>query len=724
MTTQRQTIDDKHQARLPELKKYVEAWYQYFKDNNRRYKDFMRFVFDTSLTPNEKSKLKRLSKPAIEFNVLEAYISRLRGEFAEQEPSLMVRVADGVASDEATEELTKTVGVIEDYIREIFNNSDNDNFEYATYSDCLAGGFSIAEIYTDYINEMSFEQNIHLERVFDPTLAGFDPMAVTSHKGDGLYCFKVVPKTKEDFVQEYGEEALERVNFARNTDLGSFSWSYQNQDSGASQKILLIASLWIKEKKKEKIVKISNGKVLLKKHYKDLIAHTDESGLLMQPPVIIEERESILETICRYDFCESKVIGYYETSDRYLPLVFIDGNSVLLQDKETGPTRQMTRPYVYHAKGIQQLKNFAGQSVANEIETMVQHKWIASIESIPDKYKDAYKNPQQAQVLVYNAFDEKNPDKALPPPREIQRTPTPQIVQEVFMGSDQVTQAILGSYDAQLGITDGNISGKAIQQGAIHSNAAAVPYVTGFYKGLNRIATIILDLIPKYYITPRSLPIRKANGIKDYQIVNDPKRPESVSLKYDPNSLQVKIEAGVNTGLQKQMALTQIIQLMQASEIFAKFINTQGLETILDNVDIRGIDELKVKAKQFMQAEEQAAQQQKPDPMQQAIEAEVHVETMRIQQKAEQAEGEIAIKSAQVAVDHEKADTERLKVLAELNAASARELLDAEKHNAALSRDAIKTALEIAKHHAEQSKAVTEQMGQEQGQPPQELPQQ
>jgi len=240
-----------------------------------------------------------------------------------------------------------------------------------------------------------------------------------------------------------------------------------------------------------------------------------------------------------------------------------------------------------------------------------------------------------------------------------------------------------------------------------------MPYLTSFYRGLNRIGSIILDLIPKYYVTPRSLPTRKANGLRGYQIVNDDNNKESVSLDYKSDTLQIKIEAGVNSAVEKSMALQQIIQLMGASELFSEFINTKGLETILDNVDIRGIDSLKEKAAQFMQEKEQAAQQQKPDPVTQAIEAEVHMNDIKTAQKAEQAQGEIAVKSAQVEVDHQKAQTETLKVIAELDMASAQQLIAAEKHNAEMSSQAIESALAIAKHHAEQSIVAAQQGGQQ-----------
>lgn len=168
----------------------------------------MRLVFKTAFTNDDIQKLSTLSKPALEFNILEAMISRLRGEFAKQEPSIELRAADGVPIDQIDEDFEKTMKVIEDYIREIMATSTNDNMEYNIFSDLLGGGFSAAKVYTEYANELSFEQVIKMERVFDPKLVGFDPCARTSHKGDGDYCYEISPWKKEDFEREWAMRQL------------------------------------------------------------------------------------------------------------------------------------------------------------------------------------------------------------------------------------------------------------------------------------------------------------------------------------------------------------------------------------------------------------------------------------------------------------------------------------------------------------------------------------
>jgi len=689
-------VAKKHTDKLNEIKKNIEQAHEYFIKNVNRFNDFMKFVFQTSLSSDDITKLDVLQKPAIEFNILEAMISRLRGEFAKQEPSIVARAADGVRIEELTPEFLQTLEIIEAHLREIFFDASNDALEYNIYSDLLAGGYSVVYVYTGYINELSFEQNIKVERVFDPTLTGFDPLARESHKGDGNYCFQLIPKSKEDFEEEFGKGSADNMKFERSSAVGDFNWSYLNQD----QEIILVADYYCKKKKKEKIVKLSNGHTIVKKHYEEFLKLWGNQGFIEQAPVVIDERETIIETIDRYMVCEDKVLSHEETPYKFLPLVFIDGNSVVIRENEDGASMQMTRPFVYHAKGVQQLKNFSGQTVAAEIENMVQHKFMVAVESIPEDYADAYKNVQQASTLVYNAFYKDNPEQPLPPPREVQRTPTPDIVNMTFMGTDQVTQTILGTYDSILGTNDKQISGVAIQQGAMQSNAAAIPYLQGYIRGLNRVAQIVVDLIPKYYVTPRSLPVKAPDGKRSYQIINHPNNPNSVDFSYNPNSLQIKVEAGVSSAVQKQVALDQIIRMMQSSQLFAEFINTMGLETILDNMDIRGIEGLKAQAVQFMkQLEEQKAQQaQQGNPeetaMREQTEAIKEIEMAKIQQQQQKQEGELAIQAAKVANEKTLTDVKFMQIMAQINQNQTKLGIEQEKVDSENARTAIEQAMQ------------------------------
>jgi hypothetical protein len=363
---------------------------------------------------------------------------------------------------------------------------------------------------------------------------------------------------------------------------------------------------------------------------------------------------------------------------------------------------------VYHAKGIQKLKNFAGQSLGNEIENLVQHKFIVPIEAIPLEYQEAYQNVQKADVLAYNYFlDKKNPEVTLPAPREVQRTPIPPEIANTFRMSDEMTQMILGSYDSSLGINNNQLSGVAIANGAMQSNNASVPYIVGYIKGLNRVAQIIVDLIPKYYRTPRSLPILLPSGKRSYEIVN---KKGSLFMNYDPTSLQVKVDTGVNFAMQKEIALQTIVRLMQASPLFAQFINTHGLQILLDNIEIRGIDDLKVKAEQFQQQmDEQQKQQQQIQQQQMGVQAQMTQMQLAEQQRSLQQPTAVQLKmmelsqqgsvdAANVHIKERDSETKFIETLAKVRNMDVDAELEHAKIDAENTRSSIDAMIAVERH--------------------------
>jgi len=698
------TIARKHTSQLEQIKQSVEQAYTYFRPNYERYHQFMKFVYKTTLTEDDIAVLASLQRPQIEFNMMEAYISRLRGEFSRMEPGFVVKANDGF--DLVDPQL---LSILEAHFRSILNDSDNDGFSYDVYTDLLVGGFSVVEVYTDYLSAMSMDQKICADRVFDPTLCGFDPLARKSHKGDGNFCFQLFPKEAEEVEREYGSSALKGLKYARS--FSGFNWSYRS----AKKDIVLICDYYKKNYKKEKITKLSNGRVIAIKHYEELERMWNDSGYIEQPPIPIGKiRETVLEEIVRYRMSGCELVEKPLTTNySMLPLIFFDGNSAVLRDNNDSSAEQMTRPYIYNVKDAQRLKNYAGQSLANELENTVEHKFIASVESIPEDYIDAYINVQTPGTLLYNAFYDGNPDIPLAPPREVVRTPIPPQISETFQMSDNLIQGILGSYDAALGIQNNELSGVAIMQGAMHSNAAAMPYTVGFMKGLNRVCQMILDLIPKYYVTPRSLPIVQPDGTRTYQTINKPGNP---FMDYDPMSLDVKVEAGVNFAVQKQISLETIIQLMQTSESFAAFINTKGLGILLDNIEIRGVEGLRQAASEFMkeveqkqaQAEQMAQQQaqQQLDPKQ-VMAMQAQAEIAKVAQKKEavaiQAQVDLTKIATDDAVKNKQADIEFMKVMSEIKGAGVDQALKQEKLDAENARTAVNMALDVSKHHKDMS---------------------
>lgn len=650
-----------YQDQLDRIKKSVKNSYEAFKPNYDRFNEFRRFVFETSLTADDITLLTTLSKPQIEFNVSEAYISRLMGEFSKQEPAISVASEDEDTADPVT------VHVVEQHIRHLLRDTKNQHVRWEIMKDIYSGGFSVGKLITDWAHPMSMDQILVFDRCYDPCLVGFDQTARRSHKGDGRFCFEIRPYDLETFkeIPEFKDIDTTKISF--NRSFAGFNWSYLN----GNEKIMMVADFYEKKKRDVKILRLVNNQVMTVKEYERMAEEWDRMGVMAQLPAVKgKSRWTQLETVCRYRCIETEVIDYEETDFTYFPLVFFDGNSIMLKNPKTsGAVQQMTRPYVYHAKGAQKLKNFAGITLANEMENIVQHKFLVAKEALPKEmdFLAAYKDVQKPSNMVFNAFFEQDPDKPIPNPiREVQRVPTPPEVVQTFASTDSLIQNILGSYDASLGINDNQLSGVAIVEAATQSNAAAMPYLVGFLQGLQRIAEIIIDLIPKYYKTPRTIPIMSIDGKHEYVKVN---QDQGVPLFYDANVLNVKVEAGVSFQIQKSKALQQLLGLMGTSQLFDQFMNEKGLPVLLDNIEIRGIDQLKMMvddwlkelAQQKQQAMAAAQQQQQNNP---AV-MRNQIEMAKLQQKQQETQAKGQIQQSQFQIDLARLQQDQTKILSD-----------------------------------------------------------
>ena len=637
-------VAKRYQDNLARIKKKVRNAHDYFKDNYDRYNEFRRFVFDSSLKEDEITLLQTIGRPQLEFNVLEAYISRLLGEFSKQEPDIEVNAFD---EDKADPIIIK---VVEQHLKHVFMDDNNEHTRYEVYKDLLSGGFSTIKVLTDYEHPMSMNQVIRIERQ-EPTLTGFDKLARFSHKGDGQFCFQLFPKDKEEFMEENPDTKLENLSFRR--DFAGFNWSYLNDNS----QIIVVADYYEKKKKAETIVQIRDGRVMTTSQYRKMIDTWND--ITVPPSIVGKPRKTNIDTICRYRLIENQILEYEETDFAHLPLVFVDGHSLMIKTPKNGNIRQVTRPYVYHAKGAQRLKNYAGISLANEIENTVQHKFMVAKEALPkeEEFLQAYKDTQKESVLVYNSVHESNPEMPIANPiREVNRIPAPPEIAQAFTGADSLIQNVLGSYDASLGINNNQLSGIAIVEAASQSNATAMPYIVGCLQGFQRVAEIYLNLMPKYFTTSRSIPILDEDGKRQFVRIN---QPQGIPMDFDTNVMNVTVKAGASFQVQKSRTIMMVKEMMGMSPLFAQFIAEKGLNFVLDNMEGKGVEQLKLLTDEWLQEyqqEKQAAQQQaQQNPA--AIKAQVDMAKLQQQGQANQ---------QKFAIDMAKLQQDERKVLADL----------------------------------------------------------
>jgi hypothetical protein len=205
-------------------------------------------------------------------------------------------------------------------------------------------------------------------------------------------------------------------------------------------------------------------------------------------------------------------------------------------------------------------------------------------------------------------------------------------------------------------------------------------------------------------VTPRTIPIILPDGKREYYEIN---KKGNMKFDYDVSALDVTIEPGVNYEVQKQIALKTITALMGVSDSFKEFMNQNGLEVLLDNIDIRGIDKLRYLVQEWMEkqkelaAQAQEANANKPT-MEDVATEQVRIEGQKVQATVQgnqlKAQVELAKVNANNAVQNKEADIKFLEVMSTIQDADLNRALDQEKVDAENARTAVESTMKLGQH--------------------------
>ena len=618
MAISKKTLDEHGQ-----LIEKINSWFNYWQTNNISFNENKKFIMVSTLTNADKSSLQAAGLNTREFNVLGAYISRLIGEFSMQSPQSVVKSLDENAVT------SKTVDIVHSIIRNITSNSLSNSNDIEVYRDILCGGFSATRLGTKYVSEYSFDQDIYEIKCDDPTLVGFDPDAKEVHKGDGEFAFEMIPIKLDAFKEKYPNINIDGGN-KKGRSSNSFRWFFNKNN----EDYIMVCDFFLKEKKESKIylmgnnsiitdkgeIQIQEDQILTKQEYDDLIASIPE-GSPSLPPIPKDERKTSKTCIYRYRLIGNQIIEHKLKTDlNYLPYIFIDGDSVMVEGQ------QITRPYFYNAKDAQTTKNIVANIFIGQLQELRNTTMVMQEEALPSdtSLHLAYKNPQKN----YGTYFYKGTMKTeageliqLPAPTPLPPSQIPVEIYNTFIGMDSSIQNLLGSYDAQQGNLNGTMSGVAILAGATQSNAAAKPFMINYIASRNQAYKIMVDMIPNYYKTNRTIPVLYPDGSRGYETINDKNNPDSI-LDYSPNVLDVSVTEGVSFEAQKDKAVRALTMLSQANPGLNQLLSGKGLPVLLSNLDIKDSDKLVVMAEeQIKQVEQaQANNQGQPNPAMVALE--------------------------------------------------------------------------------------------------------
>jgi len=617
-------------------------WDGYFDENVVRGRDDMNFLLRDQWSAVERSEFSRLFKPAMTFNKLYDVTKKIAGEQRKNKPDLMVRSLNGKANQ-------KQIDLRADLVRTISYKSQNDLVYQTAFRSALMMGYGAFEICLDYENPLSFNQTIRYELIPDASRTSFDPTAMMPHKGDGNFCSRQFLYTKEEFYATF-PHVMNPVSYSDPRSLLDFQW--ETRDT------IVVCKYTRKEWFPIKLLLLSNGESITQdewderqKEYKmkEEIAKSSQvvgDIILREIPTIVGERNSKDYVIRQYVLTQNQIIDFTDWPSKYLPIVFVDGDSNYINGK------QYTRSFIHEAKDAQKFINYVGSEIAAEIKNRRREQWLGTPDNIVGN-EQVWRNPELQAGILTAKPDPKT--GALP-----QKMPawelSPTLLQQFQRGSQDMRE-ILG-FSENEALQGHDMSGKARRERKMEGSMSAYVWFDNLNQAVEQGGRVVNDLLPVIAGEhERHMIVSKADGRSEPITLNkvtgqtedgEPIRDNVL----DTGDYDVEIDTGPSFAVQKDIALEFFQQTIQANpqtfpliaDLWAKNLDVQFMPQIASRFkslvppQIIAEEEGKKLPPQPPSPQEQMMQQQMKQQQQQMMmnEQKMHLEEQQLMERAEE----------------------------------------------------------------------------------------
>lgn len=601
---------------LDEARSDLTLWDGYFGENIVRGKDDMNFLLRDQWSSVERAEFNRLFKFAMQFNKLYDTTKKVVAEQRKNKKELLVRSLTGNASQEQ-------IDLRADLVRTIAYQSQNDLVYQNAFKQALQMGFGGFEINLEYENYKSFNQIIRYGLIPDITLTSFDPTAIKPHKGDGNFCSRQFPYSKQEFYATF-PHIEDPVSYTDPRLLLDFQW--QTRDT------IVVCKYTHKEWFPLKVLLLTDGTTVTEDEWramqptiemrKQLAASSSvlDKVILRDIPEIHGERMSRNYKCRQYLLTQNKIIKFTDWPSKHLPMIFVDGDSNYINGQ------QYTRSFIHEAKDAQKFVNYVGSEIASEIKNRRREQWLGTPDNILGN-ETMWRNPELQNGMLIARPDPKTgmmPSKL--PPWELSQTLLLQ-----YQRANQDIREILG-YSENEELQGHDMSGKARRERKTEGAMSAYVWFDNLAQAIEQGGRVSLDLLPIVVgENERKMIISKADGRTDSitlnKVVGQNQNGEAIRENtLDGGDYDIEIDTGPSFAVQKEIAIEFLQETLQA--------NPQAFNLVADlwakNLDVQFMPQLVERFKTMVPPEILAKEEGKappppapPSPQEQMMNAEL-----------------------------------------------------------------------------------------------------
>jgi hypothetical protein len=657
-------------------------------------------------------------RPALTVNKTRVHCLQIIND-ARQNP---VQIRVNPVGDDATYEAAQ---IYEGIIRHIeYVSNAQQAYANATYCQVM-GGIGYWRVLVDYMHDDTFDQEIYIKRIADPTQVYLDPDIQQADGSDAKWGFLFYEMTREEYEAEYGVDRDD-------TNLNNAALSLNSPGAGGTvyrtnDKHVQVVEYYRSCTRSDRLLQMHDGSVVRESQLpKGMLEELAQVGVTPRA-----ERDIAEPQVEWFLIADSKIIDRKDWLGQFIPIVRVPCEEIVLDGKLDWVS------HVRHLRDPQRLYNWYTSQAAEFVALQTKAPFVGTAEAIGPYLNDwEAANTENKAVLLYRGTGENG--QPIPPPERSQ----PPVMAQAYIEGLKISQAEMmmatGQYQAVMGEPSNETSGKAINARQRQGDNATYHVIDRLASAIRYTGRIILDLIPRVYDTKRALMIMGEDGTQTqvhldpeapqpHQTTLDPRQPPqqpSMNPQQDPDSERQQALRTVFNPLKGRYAVVADVgpsyatKRQEAFNAFSQVIAQNGaaFQVIGDfwakNADFPGSDEMAARLKQGLPPQYKA---NTPSPEVQQLTQAAQQMQQHAQELLQKADAEIAQLKAQVvhAQEQLKDKSEELKIkdydseTKRLDVVSGIDPMGSQVVVRQMIRDMLQDELgELLKHHGEMEMAL------------------
>ncbi len=511
------------------------------------------------------------ARPCLTINKLPQHVRQVTNDQRQNRPGAKVIPVDDDADIEIAD-------IFNGMIRHIEYISDAD----VAYDTCcenqVAYGEGYLRIMTEYCDANTFDQDIRIGRIRNSFSVYMDPTIQDPTGADAKWCFVTEDLTRDEYERLYPDAAPI-------TTLQSLGVGDQSISNWLNEDTIRVADYYY----------IDHDKATLNLYPGNVTAFAGTPEDKQLTAIYGKPKKSRESDRVKVKYC--KINGYEILEERdwagkWIPIIRAVGNEFEVDG------RLYVSGLVRNAKDAQRMYNYWVSQEAEMLALAPKAPFIGyggQFEGYEDKWKTA--NTQNWPYLEVNPDVTDGSGSVLPLPQRAQPPMASSGLLQAKAGAAEDIKSTTGQYNASLGMSSNERSGKAILARQREGDVGTYHYGDNLARVVRHVARQLIDLIPKIYDTQRVARIIGEDGETKMVKIN-PEQESAVNKIeqdgvvidkiYNPSVGKYDVVATTGPGYatKRQEALEAMAQLLQgnpqlwqvAGDLFVKNMDWPGAQ--------------------------------------------------------------------------------------------------------------------------------------------------